>query len=236
MFLKLIDIIIIKEEQSMRLITLRLMPLLLVLLCASSFSYAAGIWEKGRHYSELPYPVATADPAKIEVLELFWYGCPHCYEFNNDHLPKWEAELADDVSFRLLPATFPGWIVHAKAYFAAEFLGVEKKMHQPLFDAIQKAPKKYKDIEDIKPLFIAQGVKSEDFDALFEATGFRKISKIDEAVESATKKIKNLRVSGVPALIINGKYKIGVREAGGFPNMLKIANFLIHKERESLKK
>jgi thiol:disulfide interchange protein DsbA len=228
--------IINKEEQSMRLITLRLIPLLLVLLCASSFSYAADVWEKGRHYKELPYPVKTADPAKIEVLELFWYGCPHCYEFNNDHLPKWEAELADDVDFRLLPATFPGWIVHAKAYFAAELLGVEKKMHQPLFDAIQAKPKKYKDIEDLKPLFIAEGVKSEDFDALFEATGFRKISKVDEVIEKASKKIKSLRVSGVPALIINGKYKVGVREAGGFTNMLKIANFLIYKERESSKK
>lgn len=220
----------------MRLIKLRLMPFILVLLCASSISFAADVWEKGRHYKELPYPVKTADPAKIEVLELFWYGCPHCYDFNNTYLPKWEAELASDVEFRLMPATFPGWIVHAKAYYAAEFLGLVKEMHQPLFDAIQTNKNKYKDIEDLKPLFIAKGVKSEEFDALFEAKGFRKISQIDEAIDKATKKIKNLRVSGVPALIINGKYKIGVREAGGFPNMLKIANFLIHKERESLKK
>jgi len=220
----------------MRLFKLRLLPLLLVLLCVSSFGYAADIWEKGRHYKELPYPVKTADPSKIEVLELFWYGCPHCYEFNNDHLPKWESELADDVDFKLMPATFPGWVEHAKAYYAAEFLGVQKKMHQPLFDAIQASPKKYKDVDDLKPLFIAQGVKSEDYDAIFEAKGFRKISKVEEAIEKATKKIKSLRISGVPALIVNGKYKIGVRDAGGFPNMLKIANFLIHKERESLKK
>ena len=220
----------------MRRTKLRFMPLLLVLLCASAFAQAADIWEKGRHYKELPYPVKTADPGKIEVLELFWYGCPHCYEFNNDHLPEWEAGLASDVDFRLMPATFPGWVVHAKAYFAAEFLGVQKKLHQPLFDAIQAGPRKYKDVEDFKSMFMKYGVKSEDFDAIFEAKGFRKISKVDEAIEKATKKIRSLRVSGVPALIINGKYKIGVREAGGFPNMLKIANFLIHKERESLKK
>ena len=220
----------------MRRTKLRFMPLLLVLLCASAFAQAADIWEKGRHYKELPYPVKTTDPSKIEVLELFWYGCPHCYEFNNDHLPKWEAGLANDVDFQLMPATFPGWVEHAKAYFAAEFLGVQKKLHQPLFDAIQANPRKYKDVDDFKSMFVERGVKPEDFDAIFEAKGFRKISKVDEAIEKATKKIKSLRISGVPALIINGKYKVGVRDAGSFPNMLKIANFLIHKERESLKK
>lgn len=220
----------------MRRIHLLLMPLLLVLFCASPFGYAADIWEKDRHYKELLYPVKTADPSKIEVLEVFWYGCPHCYEFNNDYLPKWEAQLADDVYFTVMPATFPGWVVHARAYYAAELLGIQKKMHQPLFDAIIGTPKKYKSIDDIKPLFLEQGVSAEEFDDVFKAKGFRKISKVDENIEKAGKKIKKLRISGVPALIVNGKYKIGVREAGGFGNMLKIANFLIHKEREAIKK
>jgi thiol:disulfide interchange protein DsbA len=212
-----------------------LMPFVAIMLLLSQMSFAADLWEKGRHYKELPYPVKTADPSKIEILELFWYGCPHCYEFNNDHLPEWEKSLADDVDFRLMPATFPGWVEHAKAYYAAEFLGVYKEMHQYLFDKIVSNPKKYKDVDDIKVLFMDKGIKSEDFDKVFEASGFRKISKIDEAIKKAQDKIKKLRITGVPALIVNGKYKIGVRDAGSFGNMVKIANYLVNKEREAKK-
>lgn len=215
---------------------LGLMPFVLLMLMVSQFGFAADLWEKGRHYKELPYPVKTADPSKIEVLEVFWYGCPHCYEFNNDHLPEWEAQLADDVDFQLMPATFPGWVEHAKAYYAAEFLGVKKELHQHLFDNIVTKPKKYGSSDDIKALFTAKGVKAEDYDKVFEASGFRKISKIDEAIKKAQDKIKKLRITGVPALIVNGKYKIGVRDAGSFPNMLKIANYLVNKEREAKNK
>ena len=70
--------------------------------------------------------------------------------------------------------------------------------------------------------------------AVFEASGFRKISKIDEQVKKAGDRIKAYRLTGVPALIVNGKYKIGVRDAGGFANMIKVANFLIAQERAAL--
>lgn len=212
-----------------------LLTLLMVFISSISLTHAADMWEKGQHYKELPFPVKTQDPAKIEVLEIFWYGCPHCYEFNNDHLPEWEEQFPEDVNFRLMPATFPGWKIHAQAYYAAEFLGVLDTLHQPLFDKIVTAPRKYKEVDDFKAIFLEKGVKEEDFDKLFKASGFRKISKIDEALKKAEESIKAFRITGVPALIINGKYKIGVRDAGSFENMIKVANFLISKEREAMK-
>ncbi|KZX86005.1 hypothetical protein A3715_03580 [Oleiphilus sp. HI0009] len=195
---------------------------------------AASLWEKGTHYKELPFPVKTGDASKIEVVEVFWYGCPHCYEFNNDHLPQWEESFPDDVDFRLLPATFPGWVTHAEVFFAAEELGKIEEMHQALFDAIQGAPKKYQDRDDFVEIFEKHGVSEEQYMAVFEASGFRKISKIDEQVKKAGDRIKAYRLTGVPALIVNGKYKIGVRDAGGFANMIKVANFLIAQERAAL--
>jgi thiol:disulfide interchange protein DsbA len=190
------------------------------------------MWEKGSHYKELPFPVTTNDASKIEVVEAFWYGCPHCYEFNNDFLPAWEKNLPADVDFRLLPVTFPGWVEHAEAFFAAQELDKLEEMHQPLFDAIQKNPRQYKDKDDFVELFQQHGVSEEAYEKLFEASGFRKISKIDEQVKKADGKTKAYRLSGVPALIVNGKYTISVRDAGGFSNMLKIANYLIAKERD----
>jgi len=219
----------------MRRMSLLLVSALSVLLCFGSSVQAADMWEKGRHYKELPIPVKTRDTSKIEVVEVFWYGCPHCYEFNNNHLPKWEEHLPKDVDFWMVPATFPGWVEHAKAFYAAEFLGVREKLHQPLFDAIQKDPRKYKDVEDLKGIFVENGVNGDDFDNIFEASGFRKISQVDQALKKTSERVKSYRISGVPALIVNGKYKIGVRDAGSMANMLKITNFLINKERESMK-
>lgn len=197
--------------------------------CASLAS-AAEMWVKGTHYTELAVPVETRDPSKIEVLELFWYGCPHCFEFNK-LLPAWEKTLAEDVDFHLMPTMFPGWEIHANAFYAAEFLGVLDKLHQPLFDQIVAKPKNFQKVEDFKPIFVANGVSAEDYDKVFKAEGFRKISKVEEAMNTAKKRLKEYRISGVPALIVNGKYKIAAGEAGGMENMLKVASFLVQKER-----
>lgn len=203
-------------------------------LAIAGVTQAAAMWEKGRHYKELPFPVATQNPNKIEVVEVFWYGCPHCDEFARDHLPEWEENLPEDVNFVLLPATFSNWKTHAKAYFAAEALGVVDKLHRPLFNAIVPNPKKVNSIESFKEIFVKHGVSAEDYDAVFKASGFRKISKVDEAMKKAEDKIKAYRLTGVPGLIVNGKYSISVSDAGSFGNMLKIANFLISQERQKM--
>lgn len=215
----------------MRLLKAWSVSLMIISLAfCASFASAAEMWVKGTHYTELSVPVETRDPSKIEVLELFWYGCPHCFEFNK-LLPAWKKTLADDVDFHLMPTMFPGWEIHANAFYAAEFLGVLDKLHQPLFDQIVAKPKSFQKIEDFKPIFVANGVSAEDFDKVFKAEGFRKISKVEEAMNVAKKRLREYRISGVPALIVNGKYKISAGEAGGMENMLKVASFLVQKER-----
>lgn len=195
---------------------------------------AGGMWQEGQHYKELPYPAKTRDPSKIEVAEVFWYGCPHCYEFATGHLPAWEKNLPEDVDFVLIPATFPNWIEHAKVFFAAEALGVIDKLHKPLFDAIQTKPNKYRNVDDFKDMFAEYGISEEQFESAFKASGFRKISKVDEAIKRTDELMRTYRLTGVPAMVVNGKYFVGVRGAGGFPNMLKIVNYLVDKERKNM--
>jgi thiol:disulfide interchange protein DsbA len=218
----------------MRQVIASVAAITIFLLSLSQSAFAAGMWEEGRHYKELPLPVKTRDASKIEVVEVFWYGCPHCYDFAKDHLPEWEKNLPADVDFVLMPATFSNWRTHAKAYFAAEALGVVDKLHMPLFEAINPAPKKVNNVESFKKTFTENGVKAEDYDAVFKASGFRKISKVDEALKKAEEKTKAYRLTGVPGLIVNGKYSIGVSDAGSFQNMIKIANYLISQERQKM--
>lgn len=208
------------------------MGLLVALMVSFAQLVTAEPWIEGKHYSRLPIAMPTSDPSKIEVEEIFWYGCPHCYEFNNVYLPGWEKNLPEDVNFVMTPATFPGWVNHAKAFYAAQFLGEWERLHQPIFDAIVANPKKYKTEGDLKDLFTANGVDGEAFDKLFTTGGFRKVSRIEEAIAKAEKKVRAYRITGVPALVVNGKYKIGVREAGGLANLTKVANYLIELERK----
>tara|TARA_R110000850_G_scaffold212635_4_gene338408 strand:+ start:1272 stop:1937 length:666 start_codon:yes stop_codon:yes gene_type:complete len=206
------------------------------LMLLSTQGFTAEVWQEGTHYKTLPFPIKTEDPTKLEVLEIFWYGCPHCYDFNNNYLKRWEKSLPEDVSFTLMPATFKGWTEHAKIFYAAKILGIQEEMHQELFDTIQSNQQKHKTVESLKPLFIKRGVDSAAFDQLFETGGFRKVSQIDLAVAQADKTMSTVKITGVPALIVNGKYKVGVREAGGLGNMLKITDFLLEKERKLMAK
>ena len=96
-------------------------------------------------YVELTNPVPVAVPGKIEVVELFWYGCPHCYAFEPVINP-WVEKLPSDVNFVRIPAMFGGpWDAHGQMFLTLEAMGVEHKVHAAVFEAIQKEHKKLVD-------------------------------------------------------------------------------------------
>ena len=93
--------------------------------------------EKGEGYETIDPSQPTDDPTKVEVIEFFWYGCPHCYRFEPT-LKKWLKTRPDYVTYIPQPAAFNAtWAKHARAYFTAEALGVVDKMHEDFFSAIQ---------------------------------------------------------------------------------------------------
>ncbi len=185
-------------------------------------------WVAGKHYKVLPYPVRTRDASKIEVVELFWYGCPHCYQFN-PLVHHWEKGLADDVDFWLSPATFgKAWVTHAQAFYAAQALGVQDRLHQPLFDAIARDRQPLNSEDALARFFTGYGVEEKDFKKAYNSFSVK--SKVDQANARG----RSYRATGVPALIVNGKYRISASEAGSHENMLKVADFLIAQERASM--
>ncbi len=111
---------------------------LLILL----FSCSALLKAESVGYESLSPAQPTHNPDKIEVIEFFWYGCPHCYSFE-PVLEKWVQNLPKNVEFIRQPAVFSDlWGKHAKAYFTAEALGVVDKVHADFFDAIQNKKQK----------------------------------------------------------------------------------------------
>ncbi|WP_106476547.1 thiol:disulfide interchange protein DsbA/DsbL [Phytohalomonas tamaricis] len=182
--------------------------------------------EAGKDYLVLDEPAQTHVPSdKIEVTEVFWYGCPHCYALETP-LEQWVAQLPDDVVFDRLPATMgKTWVRHATAFYAAKELGIQEKMHSDFFDAIHKQGKTLTDDEDIAEFFTQYGVSKED--ALKALNSFGVKSEINKA--HAQMRAYNLM--GVPALVIDGHYVITPQSANGLDNMPKIADALIEKVR-----
>ena len=183
-------------------------------------------YEEGVHYHQLPVVVAPEDPDRIEVAEVFSYACIHCYTFD-PILEQWRDQLPDDVSFRRVPAIFnETWALLARMYYAAELLGVGEPMHMPLFEAIHKRGVDIRRPELAEELFRSEAqVSAEDFKNAMESFG------VATRLRQADTQGRMYRVTGVPTLIVNGKYRIGSGGAGGYEEMLRIADFLIDLER-----
>lgn len=193
-----------------------------LLILVSSFTYA-----DGDGYVSISPAQPTQTETKIEVLEVFWYACPHCYKFE-PHLSKWQESKPDDVEFRRMPGIFrDNWIPHAKAYFTAEKLGVLDTIHEPLFDAIHKFKKNIHDDAAIKKFFVSHGVDAAEFTSAYES------DEIKTKVKQAYIMGQRYKLTGVPAVIVNGKYMVSGSTAGSFENVLKVTDQLVDKERAS---
>jgi protein dithiol oxidoreductase (disulfide-forming) len=191
----------------------------LLLLCFSVIAHADDPYK-------LIIPVQpTQTDNKIEVLEVFWYGCPHCYDFE-PHVEKWLENLPEDVEFRRMPGIFnKNWIPHAKAYFTAEKLGVLDKIHNPLFNALHKERKRIYSEDELKDFFIAKGIDGDEFTKVFNS------SEIETKFKQAFVMGQRYKITGVPAVIVNGKYMTSGSMAGSYENLLKTIDDLIAKER-----
>jgi thiol:disulfide interchange protein DsbA len=186
---------------------------------------ADALFAEGTHYERLPEPVRTADPARIEVVELFWYGCSHCFQFE-PLLAKWEPALAKDVDFHRSPAMWNKLMaVHAQAFYAAEALGVLNKLNQPLFEALNVQRKRLESEDEIAELFVANGVTDADFRKAFNSFG------VQSKVKQADARQRSYKTTGTPEMIVNGKFRVSARLAGSPESMLKVVDFLIAKER-----
>ena len=199
-------------------------------LSIASFTLAAAEFKEGTDYDLVNPPQATADPTKIEVLEFFWYGCPHCLDFEPD-LNAWIKSKPAQVQFIRQPAVFNEvWAAHAKAFFTAEALGVEEQMHADFFDAIQKKKEKLVSEEELAAFFKAHGVAEDAFHQAYKSFA------VDSKMRSAQGLAAKYGVTGTPSLVVNGKYLISPGKAKSFERMIEITNALIKKESGRAKK
>jgi len=183
----------------------------------------------GTHYVELPVPIKTRAADKIEVAEYFSYGCPHCYQIE-PMISSWKQQLGNDVEFIRTPAVWnKDYEVYAQTYYTAQALSVLDQVHVPLFDAIHSKRRRLNDPEQMAGFFAELGLDPMAFARTYSSFGVR------ASTQQAEAKGRAYRSGGVPALIVNGKYRVEAAMAGGNAEMLEVVGFLIKKERLFLK-
>ena len=182
-------------------------------------------YKAGEHYHILPQQVRTASADNIEVNEVFSYTCGHCYNFQSK-LHPWVDKLSADVDFQSTPVIWqPKLEPFARAYYAAKILDVLDKVHTPIFESIHLHKKSIKSEADFAPIFAAKGIDKKKFSSAFNSFGTTSM------INQAKSRVRAYKVRGTPEMIINGKYRVSTTSAGGFAGMLKVAEFLIDKER-----
>lgn len=193
------------------------------------FASLAAAAAKEPGFQPLPSPQPVSNPDKVEVIEFFWYGCPHCYDFE-PLLREWAKNLPANVEFIRQPAAFSDlWAKHAKVYFTAEALGVVDKLHGDIFDAVQNGLKSgnkaiFTSEDELAKFFAAHGVAEADFRSAYNS--FLVDTKLRQAQAAAPR----YGITGVPAVIVNGKYLVNGTTAGSHEGMIEVMNRLIKQE------
>jgi len=186
---------------------------------------ATSQYEEDVDYEVLDQAQPTSNSDKIEVLEFFWYGCPHCYQFE-PHLQRWKSKLSKDVEFIKIPAVFrPEWEIHARAYYTAQRLNVEDKISSAIFTAMHEQRLPMNNEAQLAQLFKQNGVSEADFQRTFKSFP------VDHKVRRAKSIHRQYGVNSVPNMIVNGKYRTNASLVGNNTTVLKVVDYLIERER-----
>jgi thiol:disulfide interchange protein DsbA len=197
---------------------------LLFLLYVGLLSLPAWALEEGFDYAVLPNPQPTETADKIEVVEVFMYTCPHCYHLEPT-LAQWRQTLPANVTFRRMPAVFgPKPDLMARAFYAADLLGAEESFTHAMFDALHDKKQRITDENGVVAVAEAAGLDGAEF--LKALNSFDVNMKVNRA-RNAT---RNYGVDGVPAVVVNGKYRTSPAQAGSREAMIKVMDQLIANE------
>ena len=213
---------------SIRLLTV---TLLLSVISFTGLSSARAELVEGRDYTVLPHPQPTESGKNIEVLEFFWYGCPHCYDLH-PHIKTWLKKTPKDVSFRYVPAIFrPNWIPGLKTFYALEALGERDKLHDKVYEAIHADKVDLTKDEMLFDWIAKQGIDRQKFIDAYNSFS------VQNQVARSTQISKDYNLSGVPTVVVDGRYLTSGRMGGTPQDTIKILDELIEKVRkEKLKK
>jgi thiol:disulfide interchange protein DsbA len=214
----------------MRLLV-RSLVALLALLGATAAPAADDAYQLNKQYVLVNEQSPPSDPKKITVQEFFWYGCPVCYGFE-PYLNTWLKKKPDDVLFERVPNSLgrPEGELHQRAFYVAMALGVEDKVHAPLFEGLRNVERGDPALttpQDIDALFVKYaGTQPGEFISMAQSFA------IDGNLRRADQLAMSYGVTGTPTIVVDGRWLTDVGKAGGYDKLPKVMDFLIDKARK----
>ncbi len=193
----------------------------------------AGKWNAGTNYSVLsPAQPTDAPPGKVEVVEMFWYGCPHCYAFD-PVLEAWKKHKAAYIEFVRVPVMWADiHRSHARLFYTLQALGKLDQLHTKVFDQIhQKGDELYVSgdpqatLEDEVKFAEANGISRADFVAAWNSFG------VQANLQKADDLGRRYKIDAVPTIVIDGKYESNVQMAGDENKLIQLINDLAASEK-----
>jgi thiol:disulfide interchange protein DsbA len=188
-------------------------------------------YKENQHYFRLvPTQPTVGGADKIEVAEIFWYGCPHCYDFEK-YINAWAAEKPANVRFVRVPAMWNGGLkLHAQLYYTEEVLGKNgvikdpAAFHEAVFNEYHRRGNRLATESSIQALFARFEVSADDFQRAWKS--FEVSQKLRVAEDLA----RRYAVQNVPTVVVNGKYRTGAAEAGNYENLIEVIDELVARE------
>ena len=179
----------------------------------------------GKNYLVLDKPVETETVDQIEVRELFWYFCPHCFSVH-PKLEEWSKTMDSSAQLVLQPAVFPGWEFGSTFYYVLEELGELERLHSSLYNAIHVQKLNLKTQQDFVTWLSLNGVDEDKANKVFKSFP------VKVAVNKAKANTYKYRITGVPVFIVNGKYTVNATSAGSEEKIFEVIDYLIQKEKQ----
>ncbi len=192
----------------------------------------SGKWKAGTNYLPLsPAQPTSVEPGQVEVLEVFWYGCPHCYHLD-PFLETWKKNKPSFVKFVRVPVTWgPVHRAHGRLFYTLEALGKLDALHTKAFDEIHQRGNMLVANDDATTLKLqvdfarANGISEADFTKAYNSFG------VNAAMQRAEDITRRYKIEGVPVILINGKYQTDVALAGGQGQLIELINDLAAAEK-----
>lgn len=181
----------------------------------------------GVEYRELATPQPNDTAGKIEVIEFFWYGCPHCYNFE-PVLESWVKKMPKDTQFRRVPAIFnEEWRQAARGYYALEAVGEVDRLHKALFDAVHQDTRlKVGNEAALTEWLGKKGVDTKKFTAAYRSFG------VESKVKRAEQLTQAFKIEGVPAMAVNGSYVVMTDNIKSLDQIVAVSDYLIDQARK----
>lgn len=204
-----------------------------IILAEADLNTPAREWQykEGQHFHRMvPTQPTIGGADKVEVSEFFWYGCGHCYEFES-YINPWVGNKPANSRFVRIPATWNPLVkLHAQLYYTEEVLVKNGKITDPagfraaVFDEYHRRGNRMTSLTSIQEIFTRFNVSADDFDSTWNS--FEVSQKLRVAQDLA----RRYAITGVPAIVVNGKYRAGKADAGTYPKLLEVVDELIERE------